>query len=486
MRCAIYRRVSTDMQVEDGVSLDTQYERLKSFAHSQGWKIVDNYVDEGYSAKNLDRPAVQRLIEDIKEKKFDVLLIYKLDRLVRRVKDLHDILQIMDQHNVKFKSATEVFDTTTAMGKLFITIVGAMAEWERETIAERVYDNMLHRAEQGKRNGGMAPFGYDYNDKGQLIINEDEAKWVRFIYMKYRTMGSQNIAKELNKNGIKTKKGYLFSDFAVRFILKNPIYSGQTRWNWRSPVKGQAYTGEEIIVAIDQDNFVPIVTVDEFEETQNIIEKRSKVAFRSDNHYPFSGIAKCEKCGHSFTGAFKKRKNGEVYRYYKCAGRFKYGICDEQVIAEESMEKALFEFIDLANIEIDLETDEMMPGQKKEELEALLNKLQMKAARIKELYIEGEYSRTEYDQRMKKIKKEEKQLLDQLSKIDEEVTEEEIKEILYNIKSEWNNLSHEAKKHALSTIFENLTIELIEPTRIGGRGGSTRPVVKIKEYTFAN
>lgn len=484
MRCATYRRVSTDMQVEDGISLDTQLERLQAFAKSQDWTITDNYVDEGYSAKNFDRPAVKQLIADIKDKKFDVLLVYKLDRIVRRVKDLHDLLQIMNDNNVKFKSVTEVFDTTTAMGKLFITIVGAMAEWERETIAERVYDNMKHRAELGKRNGGIAPFGYDYNEQGDLIINEDEAKWVRFIYMKYRTTGSQNIAKELNKHGVTTKKGFLFSDFGVRFILRNPIYSGRNRWNRRSPNKNQAYTGQEIVVPIDQENFEAIVTIEEFEEIQKIAEKRSKDAFRSNNHYPFSRVVKCAKCGNAFTGAFKKRKDGSIYRYYKCAGRFKYGVCDVQTIAEEGMENALFAFIDLSQIDLDIESNQsLLPVQKQEDLEVLLVKLETKKKRLRELYIEGEYSRKEYDQLLFDIRSEEKSLLEQLEKIEEEVTEEEIKEILYNIKSEWSHLSHESKKLALQSLFESLTIEVVQASTTGRY--AKPPVLKITDYSFA-
>src|SRR5690606_13381288 len=164
MRCAIYRRVSTDLQAEEGFSLEAQKNRLLAYAESQGWTVIEDYCDEGYSAKSLDRPEMQRLISDIKKKKFDVVLVYRLDRLVRSVLELHELLQLMERYDVRFKSATEIFDTTSATGRLFITLIATLAQWERETIAERVHLGMAKKAEQGERNGAPAPYGYDLVD----------------------------------------------------------------------------------------------------------------------------------------------------------------------------------------------------------------------------------------------------------------------------------------------------------------------------------
>jgi site-specific DNA recombinase len=161
MRAVAYLRVSTEEQASEGFSLVAQEERCKSFIKSQGWDLVkEPYIDDGYSAKNLERPAIQQLINDLKNNEFDVIVVYRLDRLVRSVLDLHHLLQLFDKHQVAFKSVTEVFDTTTAMGRFFITLVAAMAQWERENLAERVLMGMERRALEGKRNGGNAPYGY--------------------------------------------------------------------------------------------------------------------------------------------------------------------------------------------------------------------------------------------------------------------------------------------------------------------------------------
>lgn len=467
----------------DGESLDTQLKRLYSFADSQGWTIVEEFIDEGISAKALDiRPGIQKMLQAIKEKKFDVLLVYKLDRLVRNVKDLHELLQLMDKYDVKFRSCTEAFDTTTANGRLFITIIATLAQWERETTAERVYDNLKHRAESGKRNGGPAPFGYDYNEKGELVINPEEEKWVKFIFNKYKTNGSQNIAKALNKYGVKTKKGAIWSDFGVRFILRNPIYAGKTRWNWRSPVKGKAYTGEEIIKDIAQDNFDPIISYEHFIETQELIRHRSSQAFRSDNHYPFSGIARCSKCGNSLTGAFKKRKSGGVYRFYKCAGRFNFGICDLPSIAEESIDTAFLNMLELAWTDLEIEEPEAKVGITSDELTKQLKKLKEKKERTKDLYIDGDISKDEYKKRLDKISQEEQELLLLENEINEEASNEEVISILQNVKKEWNLMSFESKKHAIRTLFDSLTIEIIEEAKSGKY--PVPAIVTIKDYQF--
>ncbi|WP_268570469.1 recombinase family protein [Paenibacillus larvae] len=475
MRVCKYRRVSTDMQREEGVSLSTQDERLDAFIKSQGWTVVADYADEGFSAKNMDRPALQQLIKDIKKDKFDVVLVYRLDRLVRSVSDLHELLQIMDKHDVKFKSCTEVFDTTSATGRMFITIIATLAQWERETIAERVFDNMLARSEKGMRNGAPAPYGYIYKD-GSLELVEEEAKWVKFIFDKYKTTGSQNIAKTLNKRGIRTKKGEVWSDFSIRYLLKNPIYAGYVRWNYRSLAKGK-YTGDEVIQKINQDNFQVIISKEEFDEIQVLMKERSTFAFRSDNFYPYSGVAKCAKCGNSLTGAFKNKKSGGIYRFYKCSGRFRTGVCDSPVISEEAVDIALMKCLELPEFDLKYEEQNKID---REQLEKELVKIDLKKSRIKELYVDGDINKNEYKKRMDFLIDDEIRIQKKLEIEEIEATYEEVREWMGLIKESWNELSYETRKAAVRTIFSSLTVKIIKEPVLGRY--PQLPILEITDY----
>lgn len=485
LRAVKYKRVSTTMQTEEGVSLDNQDERIDAFCKSQGWMLVSEFADEGISAKDIEnRPGIQDLIEAIKRREFDVVVVYKLDRLVRRVKDLHELLQIMDEYDVKFKSVTEPFDTTTPAGRLFITMVAAIAEWERETIAERVYDSLKYRAEQGLRNGGPAPYGYQYDENFDLVKNEEQAKNVKFIFDKYKTTGSTNIAKELNKKGERTGTDSLWSDFAVRAILKNPIYAGHNRWNRRSPVKGKSFTGKDIVVELQQESgFEPIISIEQFRETEKLMEERSHMAFRTDEYYPYSGVAKCPKCGESFAGSKKLTRSGKIYRFYKCAGRFRKGICDFTVIPEVSFDNAFIEAIDIKNV-----ASQFKPSKNNDvpidraEVEKKLKKIQQKKARAKELYIEGDLSKAEYQKKLAEHSAEEKELNGLNQAVSKEVRQEALINLLEQLKDNWTKMPYESRKAALQSLFESITFELIKPTKMGRNAEPA--VLKVKDYTF--
>lgn len=460
MRCVIYRRVSTDMQAEEGFSLEAQKVRLEAYAASQGWSIIDDYCDEGYSAKNIDRPEMQRLITDIKAKKFDVVLVYRLDRFVRSVMDLHELLQLMDKHDVKFKSATEIFDTTSATGRLFITLIATLAQWERETIAERVHMAMSKKAEQGLRNGGIAPYGYDLLD-GKLIVNEDEAKWVRHIFNRYLSIGSQTLAKELNSMGLRTKKGDVWSDFSIRYILKNPIYTGLIRWNFETISGGvRKKTGKEIIQEYEQEGFETIIDRTLFSEVQKLMDRRSVMAFRSENHYPFSGVLKCSKCGYGFTGASKKQKGGKTHRFYKCRGRMSFGICNVQSISEETIEKEFLRLLDLAATEINIQPPEELLSM--EDVQKQISHLKRKKERAEELYLEGDISKDRYLSIINEVKEEEVTLMAVASNTVSVEQLEKTKEVISDLKYRWETFSFEAKKSAVHSLFKSITVDLIE------------------------
>jgi site-specific DNA recombinase len=341
--------------------------------------VDEVYCDDGYSAKDLNRPAIQRVIQDVKEKKFDVLVVYRLDRLVRSVIDLHYLLDIFDKHGVKFKSVTEVFDTTTAMGRFFITLVGAMSQWERENLSERVKMGLERRFMEGNRHG-VAPFGYDDVD-GRLVVNRDEAEIVKWIFRTYKRHGMHKIAHKLNQQGIKTKTGVQWQDAQIHYILTNPVYIGQIRYHVKK--------GQPITMAA---NHEPIISEEEFEQTQQLIKKRSNwdsaKALTSD--YPFSGVLVCGKCGEYMYGQKQKNKSGYYRYYYRCSGKFKKGICDASIISEIKIVQALFEKLDWIAEGIEepeeQETPDPSPQMRIKQIEAEIERIKKRRKKWQEAY----------------------------------------------------------------------------------------------------
>ncbi|OIJ12702.1 hypothetical protein BKP37_12950 [Anaerobacillus alkalilacustris] len=474
MRCAIYARVSTDEQATEGFSIPAQKERLESFIKSQGWHIHDFYIDDGYSAKNLERPQIKRMMKDIEANKFDVVVVYKLDRMVRSVADLHKLLKLFERNKVMFKSATEMFDTTSAMGRFFITLVGAMAEWERENIGERVKFGTQQMVEQGIRPGSPRPYGYEYTEGGELKIVEDEAKWVKFIFDKYATNGAQTIAIELNQMGIKNKKNDLWHGSSIRYILDNPIYAGLLRWDYRRRSGDVRIFNDDFTIAeFKQEGFQPIITKEQFELTQSLIKERATNRIRSTTHYPFSTIIRCSECGHKYVGRTEIRQPGNrPYRSYSCQGRKKYGVCNAASFSEEAMNEAF-----LKSLEYSLgQLDEIAAGHDINhiDVENSLLKIQNKKERAKELYIEGDISKKRYQELMNEYTKEENKLQSAIDEAEEVISTEEIKKFLLHLKDEWKDMDYEAQKKAIQSTFETITIKVIKK---GTAGKNPKPAV---------
>ncbi len=232
MRVAIYLRVSTTEQAEEGFSIAAQKERLKAYIMSQGWELASTYEDGGYSGGTTNRPSFNKLREDMRHNQFDLILVYKLDRLSRNMRDLSNLVHEMDEQGVFFKSATEPFDTTTPAGKLIFNMLGSVAEFERGMIAERVRMGMMQKAREGKGLLGFNhPFGYDYRD-GKLILNQQEAGVVRSVYSSYISGSSLGeIAYDLNSRGFRTKNDRVWTKQTVLNIIGNPLYAGYHRWS---------------------------------------------------------------------------------------------------------------------------------------------------------------------------------------------------------------------------------------------------------------
>jgi site-specific DNA recombinase len=254
VRCAIYTRVSTDQGLEqDFNSLDAQYDASQAYIRSQahaGWTLLRaKYDDGGFSGGNTDRPALQRLLEDVQAGKVDVIVVYKVDRLTRSLADFAKLVELFDKRGVSFVSVTQQFNTTTSMGRLTLNVLLSFAQFEREVTSERIRDKIAASKRKGLWVGGMAPLGYDTKDR-KITVNEAEAERVRTIFRSYLKLGSLSLLMaDLRKQGIVTKVrtlksgakagGIPFTRGPLAHLLRNRFYIGEVMF------KGEVLTGEQ-------------------------------------------------------------------------------------------------------------------------------------------------------------------------------------------------------------------------------------------------
>src|SRR5688500_19052733 len=210
LRCAIYTRKSTEHGLEQEFnSLDAQREACEAYVKSQaheGWRLhSDRYDDGGFSGGSLGRPALQQLLAAIRERRIDVVVVYKVDRLTRSLADFAKLVELFDQHEVSFVSVTQSFNTTTSMGRLTLNVLLSFAQFEREVTGERIRDKIAASKKKGMRMGGPVPLGYEVRDK-KLVVHEPEAEQIRLIFRRYLDLGClTKLAQALREEGICTK-----------------------------------------------------------------------------------------------------------------------------------------------------------------------------------------------------------------------------------------------------------------------------------------
>src|ERR1700727_3052612 len=244
VRCAIYTRVSTEQGLDlDFNSLDAQYEAASAYIKSQahaGWTLIrSRYDDGGYSGGSTDRPDLQRLLDDIRARRVDVIVVYKVDRLTRSLADFAKLVELFDEHDVSFISVTQAFNTTTSMGRLTLNMLLSFAQFEREITGERIRDKVGASKKRGIWMGGAVPFGYRVENRALHVV-EEHAEFVRNIFRRYLELGSvvrlkialdaENVRLPIRIVGTgRITGGGLISRGHVCWILSNPIYVGLLR-----------------------------------------------------------------------------------------------------------------------------------------------------------------------------------------------------------------------------------------------------------------
>ena len=317
-KVAIYSRVSTIHQAVEGYSIEQQIDSLTKYCEAMGWTIYEYYTDSGFSGGKLERPAMEKLIRDAESGKFDTVAVYKLDRLSRSVQDtLHLIRDVFKEHDIDFVCLQENIDTKSAMGNLFLTLLSAIAEFEREQIKERMQMGRIGRAKAGKSMmWNRTAYGYRYNKKtGSMDIVPSEALIVHRIYTEYLSGKSiSEIKNGLNEEGHQTRDTP-WPYKAISRILTNFVYTGKTEF------LGKEYDGEH----------EAIISYIDYQMAQKEFAKRQQQAKETKNNprpfqakYMLSGMARCGYCGAPLKlrlGAV--RKDGTRAMVYDCHNRWK-------------------------------------------------------------------------------------------------------------------------------------------------------------------
>lgn len=405
-KVAIYARVSTTNQAEEGYSIDGQIDSLEKYCEAMGWDVYNKYIDAGFSGGSLNRPEMTNLINDVKNGLFDTVLVYKLDRLSRNVRDtLYLIKDVFNTNKIDFVSIQENIDTSSAMGTLFLTLLSAIAEFEREQIKERMQLGKLGRAKSGKSmQWAKTSYGYDYiKETGTLSVNLYQALIVRKMFQWYLSgMSITKLRDALNEQYGQDKE---WSYRTVRVILSNPVYCGYNQF------KGQIFPGTH----------EPIISEDDFNKTQDEIKERQRTAAERFNPRPFqakymlSGIAQCGYC--SAPLAIKmgmKRKDGTRLVKYECKQRHPRktkGVtvynnnekCDSGFYFKDDIEH--FVLTEISKLQTDSDyIDKLFSNTEKETIDRdsyqrQIDNLTTKISRLNDLYIDDRISLEELQKR---------------------------------------------------------------------------------------
>ena len=484
---AIYVRVSTEEQAQEGYSIRGQTEKLKQYALLKDWEIYNVYSDEGISGKNIvDRPAINRLIDDIRVGKVNNVLVFKVDRLTRSIKNLMELVEIFDEYNCAFSSLNESIDTDTPSGRMFLKIIGIFAEFERENLVSRLKLGFERKVKEGYTLATHW-FSYGYvRRKGEKIqeIQPEEAIIVKDIFSMYvdENISMAKIAKTLNQRKIETKMGASWATSTVKKILTNSTYIGRVRYSTHDEEKYFEADGHH----------EKIISEEMFFKAQEKIKNMKNISVtkqpKEENY--FCGVLVCSLCGSKFTTHHKpytEKETGERYyrNSYRCNKKVYFNddiTCKCPNIIHDKVEMAFIEYIERRINDFAEYEDIDLANKKREEKEReqrdyidtcenRLNTLKSTKKRIMEQYVNEEISYEEYRELIEITNKKYDILEDELQELNNELlrSEEEAdiishEDIILNLKESWEYFDNKEKMKFLQKFVKKVII-IVEKER---------------------
>lgn len=444
---ALYSRVSTAEQAREGYSIGEQEDRMIKYCESMGWGNYKTYTDGGYSGGNINRPALQELIQDVKSGKVSRVIVYKLDRLSRSQKDTLELIEdVFLASNADFISISENFDTSTPLGKAMIGIMACFAQLEREQIRERVTTGREARNKVGKWHGsGLQPIGYDYIN-GELVVNEYEAMQVREVYNLYlQGYTYTEITVLLNDKGYNSKHG-VWKLTRVINVLKNPLYIGMVKF------------GDVFNKGIHE----PIIDEDTYNRVAAKIAKSSRS--KPNSRRPIQeayliGMLRCAKCGLKLT--HNPSRSGRTctkwLHYYTCTGRMRgkqlgRERCTNKRYRCDKLDQMIID--EIKKLTIDEIQEQRAPDNSKA-LKREVKKLEAQRSRLIDLYALGRFDTKELTSRI--------DTLDiQITKLQEQLAPRISPEITTAINTIPDVIEHGEPiqiRHLITTLIDHIDID---------------------------
>ncbi|WP_276356454.1 recombinase family protein [Cohnella caldifontis] len=493
-KVAIYARVSTEDQAEQGYSIDAQLDTLRKYCELYGKEVYKEYVDAGVSGKSIEgRYELQRLLKDAGNRKFHEVIVWKFNRMARKNVDLLNIVEQLEACNITFRSFSENFDTSTSMGKFALQMMGAVGELERNTIVDNVKMGMKQRAKKGEHNGKL-PLGYravadpsnlSKRSKAVVIVPE-EAIIVRKIFELYASgSGLKSIANELNHSGYMTKTGNTFSTTAIKEILNNPFYNGKVRYNRYENWSNKRRRGKCADPIIADGKHEAIISDTLWEKVQFLSQKKSFTPSRIfDGEFLLSGLIRCPKCGAAMVASRtrSKTKTGEIVNrlYYSCGAFRSKGssVCSANSIRKQeaedevmnrlarilSKDRILKAIVDKINHKL---TTRTLPLQAElEHIRSQLEQAESRKRKYLDLFEHGNVDKSFFTGRMQEIQADFIKLQAEKSRLEMELSEgntspisfEQVRELIHGFNQVLTTAPFEQRKTLLHLFIKRITM----------------------------